>query len=387
MEVLEALNDQQTARSASDFTRDFRQDTWSFAFYGGFSWDFLEDFTLDAGARYNWERKRFEMVQQIGGSAAIPETPPAQEETWTEPTGTINLKYRFNDDVAAYWKYSHGWKGGHFNSNACSSAAPGRRCEQLPPPAQPETVDSIEAGFRGSWLDNRLSMSGAFFYYNYKNYQVFFFKESPANPPVLEILNANDAEQYGVELDLVADPLQGWVPEFWENFTVTARFGWLESQFLDFTNSVARQVGLQVEQEVVDFTGNRLPNSPKYKVSGSAEWRFDFGRYGSLAPRYDFSWTDDVFFDPTEGRGVRKPPGTQFPVLPEYSTGQAGYALHNLRLTYRSPDGNFEIAGWVRNVSDQRYKTFAFSAANFASVVINFVGDPRTAGVDLTFSF
>ena len=50
-------------------------------------------------------------------------------------------------------------------------------------------------------------------------------------------------------------------------------------------------------------------------------------------------------------------------------------------------DGNFEIAGWVRNVSDQRYKTFAFSAANFANVVINFVSDPRTAGVDLTFSF
>jgi len=113
----------------------------------------------------------------------------------------------------------------------------------------------------------------------------------------------------------------------------------------------------------------------------------DFGRYGSLAPRYDFSWTDDIFFDPTEGRGVRKPPGFQFPVLPEYSTGQAGYALHNLRLTYRSPDGNFEIAGWVRNVSDQRYKTFAFSASNFANVVINFVSDPRTAGVDLTFSF
>ncbi len=387
MEDLQAHNEQETSVPTSNFVRDYQQKMWSFAFYAGFSWDFLEDFTVDAGARYNWERKQFTMIQQIGGPLAIPETPPTQQETWTEPTGTINLKYRFTENVAGYWKYSHGWKGGHFNSNACSSQSPGRRCEELPPPAEPETIDSIEAGFRGSWLDNRLSMSGAFFYYNYKNYQVFFFKESPANPPVLEILNANDAEQYGIELDLVADPLQGWVPEFWENLTVTARFGWLESQFLDFTNSVARRVGLQIIQEVIDFTGNRLPNAPQYKVSGSAEWSFDFGRYGSLIPRYDFSWTDDVFFDPTEGRGVPKQPGTLFPILPAYTVGQPAYALHNLRLSYRSSDGKFEIAGWVRNVSDRRYKTFAFSAANFAAVTINFVADPRTAGVDLSFNF
>jgi outer membrane receptor protein involved in Fe transport len=72
---------------------------------------------------------------------------------------------------------------------------------------------------------------------------------------------------------------------------------------------------------------------------------------------------------------------------PDFAIGQAAYTLQNIRLAYRSPSGNFEISGWVRNITDQRYKTYAFDATYFARVVINFVADPRTGGVDLTFNF
>ena len=45
------------------------------------------------------------------------------------------------------------------------------------------------------------------------------------------------------------------------------------------------------------------------------------------------------------------------------------------------------MAGWCRNVMDERYKTYAFDASRFEGVVINFVGDPRSCGVELEFTF
>jgi iron complex outermembrane receptor protein len=207
------------------------------------------------------------------------------------------------------------------------------------------------------------------------------------SPPTFSIINANDAEVYGAELDLRLEPLADLVPPELEGLVLTARAGWLESQFLDFTTSVKRPGfgggrPIDVQQE---FTGNQLINSPRFKVSAAAEWTFDLGRWGAVIPRYDFAWTSDIFFDPNEGLGSETAAGELF--LPEYGVGQRRYWLHNVRLGYRVPEGNIEIAGWCRNLTDEVYKTYAFDASTFANVVINFVGEPRTYGLDLTVRF
>lgn len=375
MENLAYSGDFDTLSASFDFVREFRQETRSFAFYGGLEWDFLEDFTLEAGIRYNWERKSFDFEEVQGGTSVTIAAP--QEDTWTAPTGLISLTYRFTDELSGYWKYSRGWKGGHFNANRANV-----------PPAEPETLDSIEAGFHGSWFDSRLVLDGSIFYYKYKNYQVFLFENAVASPPILEVINANDAEQYGVELDLTVFPLQDWsgIPEILGDFRTTVRFGWLDSQFLDFVNIVEDidRNTLQPTDREITYTGNALPNAPNYKVSLTLDWPFDFGRFGTIAPRYDLNWTDDIYFDPNEGRGYLN----QFEMPnPAFTTGQQAYTIQNLRLSWRNEDATLEVAGWVRNLTDTRYKTFAFDATIFAAVVINYVAEPRTAGVDLTFSF
>ena len=67
--------------------------------------------------------------------------------------------------------------------------------------------------------------------------------------------------------------------------------------------------------------------------------------------------------------------------------GQPGFVQHHIRLAWTNEEGNLSVAGWVRNLTDTRYKTSAFDASIFASLVINFVGPPRTAGMDITFNF
>jgi iron complex outermembrane receptor protein len=365
---------------------------WSFAFFASFGWDFLDDFTLEGGVRYNWERKHFDFTIAVPAKHRDPVTGEiipqrtVDSRTWHAPTGTISLTYRIAEDVSAYWKYSRGWKGGHYNASAL--------LEKELEPAEPESIDAFEAGLRGRFLDGRLGLGLAVFYYEYTNYQVFVVEDDLGAPPTYNIINANDAEVYGAELDVRAEPLMGWVPQFFDQLVLTGRLGWLETQFLDFSNEVYRLklvpgpsglpsgVTLPV---LIDYSGNQLINSPRLKGSLAAEWTFDLGRWGAVIPRYDFAWTDDVFFDPSEGRGSPDRFG-DYP-LPEYTSGQSAFWLHNARLAYRTPEGNVEIAGWVRNFTDEVYKTFSFDASTFSNVVINFVGEPRTWGISVSINW
>lgn len=364
--------------------RVYSQDTLSAAVFAGFELDFWDDFTLSMGARFNHERKKFDITQTTPGLPAGVRVRQASESiTWQEPTGTVELLYRFSDSASAYVKFNHGFKPGHFNSNGMRVAQVGIAA-QVREPAEKEVIDSFEVGMTLSSWDQRIGFSAALFHYDYHNYQVFIFEDTPNGPPTLQVINANDARVLGAEIDLTIDPLIGFVPSPIEGLQIRIRGGWLDSKFLDFQNTSLLQSGATIREIVSDFTGNTLINAPEFQISGGATWRFGLGRFGEITPRYDFSWTDDVFFDPAEGRGAARPNGAQ---LPEFTLGQKAYIRHNVSLAYRPRDLGVTLTGWCRNVTDQRTKTFAFDVSRFRNVVISLVGDPRSCGADLAFEW
>jgi iron complex outermembrane receptor protein len=226
-----------------------------------------------------------------------------------------------------------------------------------------------------------LDISASLFYYSYENYQIFTATQFLGGNPEFVILNANDAEVYGSEVEAVARPWEGGVLDF--------RFAWLQSQFLDF---VKRDQFLSTHggQDLINFretqyAGNPLLNSPKFKVSMTADQRFNLGRYGSIGFRYDVVWTDTTYFDPTKGGGLGNLQGEQF--LPDDTIAQPAYWLHGIRVSWRDSDELIEVAGWVRNIANTPYKAFAFDGSSFRTTTIYFVGDPRTYGVSLNFGF
>ncbi|HKK53340.1 MAG TPA: TonB-dependent receptor, partial [Myxococcota bacterium] len=355
-------------------TREFEQETHSVGAWAGLDWMLSERFTLNAGVRYNWEDKTFDLTRtQRNRSQFV-----SQAEVFEEWTGTVSLEHAFTEDISWTLKYSHGFKPGTFNAGVSATAQTD--------PVDPETVDSFEGILSADLWQGRIALRAEIFYYLYENYQVFLFSDPPSGPPVLEIQNAAEVENYGADVDLTVRPLEAIVSPRYENLKLNLRFGWLESQFIDFTNRRLFENALgQVIPVTVDFSGNRLPNSPRFSISGSVEWPLDLGRFGEIVPRYDFSFTDDTFFDAEEGRGNVRFTGEN--VLPEHTIGQRAFILHNLRLTYRPPGGRLEVAGWIRNILDTRYKTFAFDASQFSKVVLNNVGPPRTIGADVKLIF
>jgi outer membrane receptor protein involved in Fe transport len=371
-------------------SREYTQQLWSSALYGAFSFDFWDDFTLDGGVRYNWENKNLDMLidpdvpvapGEVGGTRATdcvqsPNHPRRFrcDETWHAPTGTLRLTYRFNTDTDVYWKYTRGWKSG--SANATASQLNG------PSVADPEKIDSFETGVHGAWFDGSLGLDTSLFYYAYSDYQIFTAKQFLGGTPEFVILNANDAEVYGAEVDGVVRP--------WEGAFVNLRFSWLESQFLDFVTTDQFLAETGGTSDLVIFrdsqnSGNPLLNSPKFKISLTAEQSVELGRYGSVSLRYDATWSDITYYDATKGVGLGDVDGNKF--LPSETIAQEPYWLHGLRLSWRSSDERFELALWVRNLANHAYKTFAFDASTFRQTTIYFVGDPRTFGGSIGVTF
>jgi outer membrane receptor protein involved in Fe transport len=352
-------------------SRRYTQRLLSTAGYGQFAFDFWDDFTLDGGVRYNWEQRK--MNYWLSEAAGTLITPLGEEDIWDHPTGTIRLTYRFREDTHIYWKYNHGWKPGHYN-------ATGSRLEGISV-ANPEKIDAFETGVRANWFDGLIGGEAQVFYYKYDNYQIFTAQQFADSSPEFVVINANDAEVYGGEIDALIRP--------WEGAFVNVRGSWLETQFLDFVLIQQERIapgGVQIViNREIQNSGNPLLNSPQFKISFTAEQTIPLGKYGFLVPRYDGAWTDTTYYDAAKGRGIPNNQNVHF--LPKDTIGQRPYWLHNFRVAYRTPDGRLELAGWCRNCFDKVYKNYAFDGSTFQNTTIHFVGDPRTYGGTVTVTF
>ena len=361
--------------------RKYRQKITSLGAYASFSRDFWRDFTLDGGVRFNWEAKSIDMKLLIGannGPDAALRVPTFLDgsETFHAPTGTLKLSYRFSEDTRLYWKYTRGWKAGHFNATA-----PLRKDGISV--AEPEKLDAFETGMLGSWFNGALMSDFSLFYYAYDNYQLFTIQTDFGTLPAFVVLNVDKAEVYGAELDLVARP--------WPGAFAEVRGGWLESRFVDFVLQNVEQRRATGGTEVitlireVDATGNRLLNSPQFKVSATVEQDIPLGHFGGVRPRYDVVWTSETFYDITEGSGVPNFEGNF--IVPKHTFSQQAFFLHHARISYAPPSQNPVISFWVRNIEDKRYRTLGADATVFLGTTLHFIGEPRTYGVDVLVNF
>jgi iron complex outermembrane receptor protein len=351
--------------------REYSQRIDSLGGYGSFSFDFWDDFTLDGGARWNWEDKNIPDYVLTEGTGSSPLKTPL----YHAPTGTIRLTYRFREDTHAFWKYTRGWKPGHFN-------ATGSRFQGITK-ADPETIDAFETGLRAEWFGGILSGDTSLFYYNYENYQIFTAQQFSGGGPEFVVVNAKRAEVLGAEIQALLRP--------WAGGFMGVNFSWLKTEFLDFVQIQQQDISnpatgqnVTINREL-DNSGHPLLNSPEFKVSITAEQHIPLGKYGFLIPRYDGVWTDTTYYDATEGRGI--PNVDNVPYAPKLTFAQRPFWLHSVRLGYQTPDGRLEIAGWVRNIENTPYKTFAFDGSTFQATTIYFVGDPRTYGGTVTVTF
>ena len=367
---------------------DFEEQLWSWGVFGEVEYEFLEGFTLGAGARYNWERKDFRVQENtVTGSFgnAGPDVGVALElgsqnqRTWEQWTGFAKIAYRFTEDIEAWVKYTRGFKAGHFNPSRAQAAK-----DPAVGYADPEQIDAWELGSNFALWEGRISGNAALFYYNYRNYQVFRLTRTTTVFRTIE--SARLARNYGADFEFVISPLEGFVPEMIEGLRITFNGGWLETNYVEFSTLEVRNQGDAQIGVAINYSGNPLISAPNLSFTGTVIWPIVTNTFGTITPQYDFTWNDDTPFDPNNGRGELTPFGDSR--FQNYLIGNRAYILHNVRLAWDPPgESGVTIAGWCRNLEDKRYKNFGVDLAGFTGAQLIFVGDPRTCGVDARFNF
>ena len=313
---------------------DFGSTFTNFALFGQGTYEFTEDFRVIGGLRYtadelevNHRRRSNYTTPQPGIQPSFP-TPPAGSIVPTAPftastddtnvSGRFGVQYDVSPDVVSYATYSRGYKGPaynvFFNLNASGTNV-----------IEAETADSYELGLKSTLLDGRVVLNAAAFYARYENYQ--------ANNPdvvagvlVTRLTNAGEVSTRGIELDLIAEPI--------DNLTISGGIAYTDAR----VDSFRAPPGATVIPE-----GTELASAPKYKLGFNADYRvvtgglFDIGLNTSIA--YQSSQLSQ--FD--ANAAVRA------------QTTIEGYGLMDVAVSLLEPDDRYRLTFQVRNLLDTSF--------------------------------
>jgi iron complex outermembrane receptor protein len=281
---------------------------------------------------------------RIGGPFDFPDQVHANKVNFK-----AQLEYRPITNWLFYAGVSNGFRSGGFSSAIIFS-------QDAMKPYKPETLTDYEVGSKLRLLDGKLQLNDAAFYYDYKGYQANFTAQGAANSALQNIGNVHI---YGAEADISARPITP--------LTLRAGITYLHARIVS-SNVVLVPYGSTVATTI---TGNSLPNAPK--LSGNALIRYDLPLNDDLKSSFqlDATYFTSHFLEPNN-REVLK---------------QNGYALINGRVALTGHDSRWEIAVWVKNIADKRYKTAAYDLSSAFGFDLFTYGLPRTAGGELTYRF
>ena len=193
----------------------------SYAGFGEVYWKATDDIRVTAGFRYTVDNKKGNFYPSqlfVAGAAQAQAVHP--RATFQEPTGRLNIewtpKLSFTDQTLVYGTYSHGYKGGGFNTpaqgvnfNSVNGAST----------FDDELVDAFEVGTKNTLFHGSLVLNATGFFYNYSGYQISSIVNKAA-------FNSNiNAEIYGAELETIWQPVN--------HLTLNANIGYLHTKVKD----------------------------------------------------------------------------------------------------------------------------------------------------------
>jgi len=345
------------------------QETLALAAFGYVEWELTETLVLEGGARVNYERKNFVLSSfynpfngnQFGDSFSQFSNRRELAEQ-VRPSGEIILRYEPTDDVKFYGRFTRGYKGQHFNGNALT-------IESSIDPVEAEFVNSFELGWNVSAFDQIVNWAGAAFYYDYENQQVYQLRDGDINGvPVPTLLNAEDSRLIGMESDITIA---------WEGIRWFNSVGFIYSEYSDFrfVNKIVSFGQGQTEPttsfDVNDFSGNALVNAPEFTLVGFLSYDWEIDGVGTFTPRFDYRYKSQVFYTPENDSRIGADPRWLFDV----------------RLDYKTADGNVVVGGWIRNLTDEFYAVTAYDRKDFVGAIVYVVSEPRTYGLSVSYLY
>ena len=332
-------------------------DTKSQSIYAQASYQFTDAWSFTLGGRMDEDKKDADV--RLRRFLGLDDTGPvlfdggfSGDETFDEFSPRVGVEYKIDRDMMVYASYAHGFKSGGFNMRGNILIDP-----NAGEPFDPETVDTLELGLKGSWFDNRLTGYFAVFDQQYKDKQVTV-GATVGVTPVQRVLNAADADARGFEMELNA--------KLTDQLTLNLVYGYLDAEYNEFIYAITSDG----EQTDISDTAPFI-NAPEQQYTVGLSYELELG-IGQLLLMADYSYRDDtyIFETPT-------------------AVDQEAYSLYNASAVLYVDNSNWRIALHGRNLGDEEYRTggYNFPGAVFDNSITGFYGDPKTWTLSAMYSF
>ncbi|GGA75192.1 TonB-dependent receptor [Neiella marina] len=246
----------------------------------------------------------------------------------------VSVAYQYNDDLLLYTGYSKGFRSGGFNEPA----------EGISRVFDKEVSDSYEAGFKSTWLDNRLVVNGAVFAIDQTDAQITQFN---VDTFTLENLAIDDVETQGLELEVALQAT--------DNLDLRFSAGIVDSEIKAF-------------DERPELEGESQVWVPEYNYSISANHEYELTSEWSLISRADVQVEGPKYYD------------IEMPDV-ESST----YTFVNAGFGVRSDDWLVQV--FVDNLTDERGIEDIFLFADGVTELARQPNKPRSYGVEVSYRF
>ncbi|MBX7495533.1 TonB-dependent receptor [Qipengyuania sp. 6B39] len=322
-------------------------DSW--AAFGQLSAQVTDVLKLTGGLRWTDDEKQFIVVS---GSA------PQYREVGDERLSwDLAAFLDVSDDASVFARVASGFRAPTIQGRDVAFFAP-------PSIATSEKIMSYEVGFKSELADRRVRLNGAVYYYTIEDPQ---FSAVGGGGNLVQLVNAEKGRGFGFELDSAF--------QITPDFLVTAGLSWNDTKIQDENLAVGICAQCTVTDPTVVLSGNTralvdgnpFPNAPEWIADVTARYAFPVSDNGEI-----FVFTDWAY------QGA-----TNFFLYESEEFNANGQIEGGLRIGYARNDGRYEIAAFVRNITDADNVKGGIDFNNNTA----FVNDPRVFGISARFSY
>ncbi len=287
-------------------------DNTSWAVFGSVDYSLNDYWDLSLALRYD-EEDREQNVSPLQFPAGVPGA--RNQASFDKVQPKITLRYQPNENHNLYLTWGEGFRSGQFNQNGIAQVAAGAGLNGVTDTAGQEESESIEIGYKGQFLDDRLRLNAALFSTDVEGQQFFSFIGAIS----AQILtNIDEVSLSGGEIDVVYRAS--------DDLDLYAAYGFTDSEIDAYT----------VDPNVV---GNDAPYIAENTFNVGFQYETPVTDALDFFLRGDYERRGEQFWDPTN------------------STARDALNFVNARLGVRSSSGRWELVASGYNLSDKLFNS------------------------------